>query len=86
MERPHAPSWMATPFTLVTGCATGRGVPPAPLTWPPGQYLLEATVSYVSRFGPQEDEHSAELLVEADQSVRLDSQTGPCRDPLPVEL
>lgn len=79
------PVWLVL-LALVAGCATGGGRPPAPVTWPPGQYFLEATVSYVTRFGIQRDEHSAELHVEADQSIRLDSQTGICRDPLPLEL
>lgn len=57
-----------------------------PQAWPPGRYYLEATVSYSSTSGPERARYSADLHIEADQSMRLDSDTGVCRDPLPEEV
>ena len=90
------PVWLVLPALLV-GCATGGGQASQPLTWPPGQYLLEATVTYdavetytergARRYSDtRRDTHSADLYIEPDGSMRLDSHTGICQDPTPSQL
>jgi hypothetical protein len=74
-------------LVVLVGCASPGGAPAGPLTWPPGQYYLEATVSYTSRFGPQQDLHSADLYIESDgRALLLAPHTDVCRDPPPAQL
>jgi len=77
-------------YALVTlsaaACSSAGGVPSVPLVWSPGAYYVEATISYNGGAGTQQDLYSADLYIEADQSLRLDSHQGVCVDPTPPEL
>jgi len=80
-------SALAAPLLpLVWACASGGGAPAGPLVWPAGTYYLEATVSYPGNNGTQRDLYSADLYIGPDQSMRLDSHAGVCRDPTPPEV
>jgi hypothetical protein len=73
---------------LLAACA-GSPVPPgAPLTWPPGSYFLEGTVSYTGDLGSERETYSADLYVEVDgRTLRLDSHVGGvCQDPTLPQL
>ncbi|MDH3422679.1 MAG: hypothetical protein OEN00_06780 [Gemmatimonadota bacterium] len=70
---------------LMAACASAGGVPAGPVAWPPGAYYLEATVSYSDGSGTVRDLYSADLYIEPDQSMRLDSHVGVCRDSTPPE-
>lgn len=70
---------------VITGCASA-GPPPEPVSWPVGQFLLEGTVSYEAGFGQRRDTHIAHLTIARDGTLTLDSETGVCRLPTPVEL
>jgi len=79
-------SSVASLSVLLVACASGGGVPSGPVAWPPGHYYLEATITYTSGAGTERDLHSADLYIEPDQSMRLDSHDAVCRDPTPPEL
>lgn len=80
------PSFVAVLLPLVAGCASGGGTPAGPISWPAGHYYLEATISYTSGAGSERDLHSADLYIDSDQSLRLDSHDAVCRDPTSPEL
>jgi hypothetical protein len=61
-------------------------VPTGPIAWPPGDYYLEATVTYTGGNGTERDLYSAELSVQPDQTLRLDSHQGVCEDPTPPQV
>lgn len=82
---PRDPVWLVF-LALLSGCATGGGAPSGSLAWSPGQYYLEATVSYSGLSGPERATHSADLRIEPDGSMLLESHTGDCPDPLPAQL
>jgi hypothetical protein len=71
----------------IAACATAPSGPREAIAWPPGHFYLEATVSYTGGSGPQDDLYVADLYVQPDQSMRLDSHVGGvCRDPTPAEI
>jgi hypothetical protein len=72
---------LAVIAVLAAGCSSspGRSSPPEPFQ--PGEYLLEASVSYGSGSETKVDRHEAQLLVEADQTISMTSTTGLCQGP-----
>jgi len=75
------------------GCAAagnGSDAVQEPLTWPPGQYLLEASVTHRQDYEGGERtvqaEYTADLDIRADGFMQLISASGLCRDPLPKEM
>jgi hypothetical protein len=78
--------WSSLVFLLavVPACSStgGSPAPPAgPLSWPAGQYRLEATVRYNSEIGPTRDDYFADLTITLGGSMILTSSSGNCQDP-----
>jgi hypothetical protein len=73
----------------LAGCASGgRGESAAGPTvnWEPGAYEIEARVPQTAGGRPSFAEHRAELIISADGTMRLTSNTGGlCQDPPPAE-
>ena len=76
---------IAVPACSSTG---GSPAPPSgPLSWPAGQYHIEATVRYnegsFSQISPARDEYFADLTIAPSGSMTLSSSSGLCQDPFP---
>ncbi len=89
--------WCLSVCLLLAGCASAGGedpfrprtfgVPAPPLSWPTGQYVLEATIRYPQDSRHAEytaiERHSAELTIAPNGTMSLSSPFGSCRDPRP---
>lgn len=85
--RPIRPAQLlALPW--IAACASGGGTPSLPLSWPPGEYYLEATIVYAGAGGTgrHEDLYSGDLYISSDQSLRMDAHFSTCLAPTPTEL
>jgi hypothetical protein len=71
---------------VLAACASAPRAPAEPLAWPPGEYYLEATVTYAGGTGQRRDLYSADLYIGGDQSLRMDSHFSTCLEPTPAEL
>jgi hypothetical protein len=73
---------------LLVGCASGGGAPAQPVSWPPGEYYLEATITYAGAGGTgrRDELYSADLYISPDQTLRLDSHFSTCLGATPAEL
>jgi hypothetical protein len=78
----------ALALASLTACASGGGVSSAPLAWPPGEYYLEATITYAGAGGTgrHEDLYSGDLYISSDQSLRMDAHFSTCLAPTASEL
>lgn len=84
-----APCVLTALWAVATACTTAGGAPgtPAePVSWPPGRFLLEGSVSYSSGFGTRRETHVAHLVILPGGSMSLDPDAGICREPTPAEL
>ena len=79
------------PMAAAACSATGGGPAWADrlLYWPPGQYVLEASVRYdrATEFavGTVTEEYMADLNIATNGSMILTSSSGSCQDPSPAE-
>jgi len=72
----------------ISGCASGGGVYATPLSWPPGEYYLEATITYAGAGGTgrHEELYSGDLYISPDQNLRMDAHFSTCLSPTASEL
>jgi hypothetical protein len=56
------------------------------VAWEPGEYLLEASVTYGSGSEARVDRHEAELVIAPDTAMTLTSTTGLCQGPPPAQV
>ena len=72
----------------LTACASGGGGSSTPLSWPPGRYYLEATITYAGAGGTgrHEELYSGDLYISSDQSLRMDAHFSTCIAPTQSEL
>ena len=94
VDATHRRSRWLQPLPLLVaslaGCSgSSAGLPPGPVSWPPGVYALEATIEYRSD-NPSEpetirDHHSAVLDIGPEGVMTLRDSSGACRGPIPRE-
>ena len=75
------PIVLLTLLPLFTACSASQGRPPQALSWPPGEYALEATVSYAVGGLTQRNQYRANLLISPEGELSLSSSTRICLDP-----
>jgi len=87
----RSPSLLLLPMAIA-GCSTTGGGPDWTdrlLYWPPGQYVLEASIRYdrATEFavGTITEEHTADLSIATNGSMILTSSAGSCQDPPPAD-
>jgi len=72
----------------IGACASGGGQPSEPLSWTPGEYYLEATISYAGAGGTgrRDELYSGDLYISSDQTLRMDAHFSTCLEPTTAEL
>ena len=65
---------------LFGACASAGGAPAAPVSWQPGRYILEATVTNQEGVTSKRNEYRAELVIGADGAMTMTSPSGACKD------
>lgn len=72
----------------ITACASGGGGPSEPISWTPGEYYLEATITYAGAGGTgrRDELYSGDLYISSDQNLRMDAHFSTCLAPTPTEL
>jgi len=77
----------------LSACATAGsnpGLHPGPLDWPPGRFHLQGTVQYDNDTGAFQttatDVYWANLTIDPDGTMHLESSAGLCRETPPTEV
>ena len=74
---------------LIAACASGGGGgASAPIAFPPGEYYMEATITYnaAGGTGRRDELYSGDLYVYPDQTLRMDAHFSTCIEPTQAEL
>jgi hypothetical protein len=71
---------------LLAGCASGPARTAEPISWSPGRYMLEGSVTTMAGGMNSQEQHTADLLILSTGEMTMFSSSGVCVDPAPVAV